>query len=136
AEPSLELDHTASQATRRTAKQGAFNACVVRTKGKRLEVKFVEHIKEVAAQFETGSFAEEPEAGQPKLLADAGVDVEIAGAAERVAADSRGTRVANIKVRRSLKRSVSRVAIKILHQAGEIGQRGYEIRVGSAHFRL
>src|SRR5579859_328606 len=136
AKPRLEFDHTASQATRGEAKEGALNPGVIRAERKRLEVEFVEHVKEVAAELETGSFAEELEARQPELLADARVDIEIAWAAERVATDSRRTSVANIKKGRTLQGSIGGVTVKVLNQARKIGKRGNEIGVGSAPSRL
>ena len=136
AEPSLELDHTASQPARGTAKEGALDPGVIGAKRKWLEVEFVEQVEEIAAEFETGPFTQVLEAGQPELLADAGIDVEIAGAAERVAADSRRAGVANIKKRRTLKRPIRGVTVKVLNQAWKIGQRRNEIVVGRALSRL
>ena len=63
--------------------------------------------------------------GNPNL-ADTGVDVEIAGAAERVAAGE--ARVANIKVR-SLKRSVSRLQLKIVPSGKLLGVMKSELEV-------
>lgn len=129
AEPGLELDHTASQPARGTAKEGALDPGVIGAERKWLEVEFIEQVKEVAAELETGPFTQVLEAGQPELLAEACIDIEIAGAAERVAADTRGPSIANIKKRSTLKGPIRGVTVKVLNQARKIGQRGNEIGV-------